>query len=1321
MKTLYPVIAFLLMLSSSVNAQLHEHALQFKQESLPFIQNNGQWNDNVQYRVPIGNGSVYLEKNGFTFVQYDPADIDMLHVHLDETKHETHKEIVKGHAWRTHFLDANENPKITAANKRDEYHNYYLGQDQSKWASNVPIYNCVSYENLYDNIDLKIYSVNGHYKYDFIIAPKTKPTIIQMDYSGLEQLEIREGHLIAITTVGEFIEEAPYAYQIINGVETPVPCNYTLNGTTVGFKFPKGYDKKVELIIDPVLVGATLSGSTVLNYGHCATYDYEENIYTGARNFGIGYPTTDGSFQVDFGGFHDIAISKYNPDATALIYATYLGGTGIDYPSSIVVNEDNELYLLGTSASFDFPVSDDAFSDAGSGTKLIVTHFSVDGTAIIGSTYIGGTGTDGLNELTDNEGDGSRGEIIVDVAGNCYVASCSNSTDFPTTVGAYQEIFGGGVQDAVIFSMPPDLSSLNWSTYIGGSSGEGAFGLQLDTDNNLYIAGVASDEFITMTGYQATYQGGLRDGFVIKLIDNGTTIEYSSYWGTADKDAAFNVDLDVEGNAYLYGQSDGGTSEVTADVYSNPGSHQFICKLSPNLEDLLMGTVIGGGGDDFIPSAFMVDECGFIYFSGNRAEGELPLTADAILESGGMYVGVLQANAADLEFATKYSGIHVHGGTSRFDPANKTIYQAVCSCEGFVTTPGAYDPINDGICDMGVFKIDFEITSVHANAIISPATIGCTPFTVDFENLSTGGIFEWNFDDGTPVSTEFEPTHTFTDAGGYMIQLIATDSTGCLLPDTTYISIIVSDPITPEISFEFEIDCATGSVSITYTGDEDVPIVFDMGDGTTYSDTVFSHFYTEDGLFTITLTVGDGDCINFVTITEEILLGEAAVDIIFNNPTCYLFPDGSVTIDVLETTGDEVIEIVDSAGTLLNVGGSNTANTLTSGWYYYTVDLGNGCSSSDSILLVDPPAITADISVFDALCFDQASGTVIVDTVYNWQGDYSDMVYIWAPDPNEASGIGADTLSDIPVGTYTLTINDGNGCSRIFDFTIEQPPPMEWTEFGMESAYCRLYGYQSGNGVVFAAVNGGIPDYTYLWTNLETGETNENTTWGGLNPGTYEMVATDENGCELIQQIVLDSLNPIADFTASSNQSETDCFAIVPVDVTYTNQSLYFANPNDPFADTTFLFNSDHPNVDWIISHDLYQTYDVNYSVSADYEVCLIALNKNGCSDTTCKIIVICDPFIFDPVNIFSPNDDGINDEFNFIDRSQAVRDFYCVVLNRWGVVIAEFNSIDNGWDGTNSKGNLVPDGVYFYKYTGVGDTGEAFEGQGTVQKVSGK
>ena len=185
----------------------------------------------------------------------------------------------------------------------------------------------------------------------------------------------------------------------------------------------------------------------------------------------------------------------------------------------------------------------------------------------------------------------------------------------------------------------------------------------------------------------------------------------------------------------------------------------------------------------------------------------------------------------------------------------------------------------------------------------------------------------------------------------------------------------------------------------------------------------------------------------------------------------------------------------------------------------------------------------------------------------------------------------------------------------------------------------------------------------------------------------------------------MDSLNPIAAFTATIDQVPTDCDAVVPVEINFTNQSQNYANPNSPNPDTLFNWNFNHPYNNWVISQDVNEEYDIMYTQSGDYEVCLIAFNKNGCTDTTCQILKLCDDLVFEPVNIFSPDDDGINDDFTFVYRQEAVIEFYCVVLNRWGNKIAEFNDINSGWDGTDNQGNKVPDGVYFFKYNGKGQT----------------
>jgi gliding motility-associated-like protein len=444
----------------------------------------------------------------------------------------------------------------------------------------------------------------------------------------------------------------------------------------------------------------------------------------------------------------------------------------------------------------------------------------------------------------------------------------------------------------------------------------------------------------------------------------------------------------------------------------------------------------------------------------------------------------------------------------------------------------------------------------------------------------------------------------------------------------------------------------------------------------------------------------------------------------YNNPTCFGFNDGSVTINSTGGNGTNTFVITNSTGALLNSGNSNTANQLVEGWYYASITDLNGCFVLDSVLLEDPGQIDVDLDLTMPLCNGFATGVAIADTVYNYTGAYDQISYFWNPAFGNPTGIGADTAVGLPAQSYILTINDQFGCSEVFDFVITQPTPLVFTQLEYQAAYCRLYEYQNGNGVVVAAANGGTGNISYLWSNYLSETSSTNSTWGGQNPGEYEIMVTDDNGCVLIEVIQLDSLSPIAAFTPTSpqflNAGVYEGTAVV--DVHFTNQSLYFANVNNPNADTTFFWNFNTGNPPgWLISHSYFDEYDTSYTTGGTYNVCLVALNKNGCSDTTCKEIIVFDPLLFTPPNIFTPNGDGDNDFLSFYEKSQAVTEFTCVIVNRWGIVMDELNSITDSWPGTDKSGSECPDGVYFYTYQGQAQNGEEFSGQGNVTLIRGK
>lgn len=512
---------------------------------------------------------------------------------------------------------------------------------------------------------------------------------------------------------------------------------------------------------------------------------------------------------------------------------------------------------------------------------------------------------------------------------------------------------------------------------------------------------------------------------------------------------------------------------------------------------------------------------------------------------------------------------------------------------------------------------------------------------------------------------------------------------------------------------------------LIYNGEDIIEWNWNFGDGGTSTDENPFHSFDTEGTFTVTLIVKDiTGCFSAFSMT--VVIGGISLDVLVNEPTCFGFSDGSLVLNIPDGLEDPTFTITNAAGELINEDNSNAANELVSAWYYFTVEDESGCGSAiDSVFIGEPGKLDADIIVVDPSCHGDETGWARIDNVINATGSPDTISYFWVPNPAGEDGIGADSTWAIGAGQYTVTINDENGCSTVLDFEVNEPDSMVFSEFGFEHAYCRLHEYQSGNGVVFGAASGGTPDYDYIWTNLDNGETNISTTWGGLNPGNYELNVTDENGCLLKQALFLDSLNPIAAFTVESDFLNEDCqgTADQPIEVNFINNSENYANPNNPSADTTFFWNLDSPIATWQISHDYFEVIDTIYEskgTSYQLEACLVVINKNGCTDTACKTITIYEPLITDGGNIFTPNGDGMNDEFTFEFRSASIAEFYCVIVNRWGITVGELNDVTDGWDGTDMNGDLCKDGVYFYTYTGVSDNSTDIKGQGIVQMVGG-
>lgn len=829
-----------------------------------FTPNNGQWHDQVKYKVLLPDGSMYFENKGITF---DFIDKSYLKSHGKQAVNPP--DFVKGCVLRLSFENA-QHPRLEATDKSDFYYNYFLGNNPSRWASKVPSYSRISYKELYQGINLDYYYKEGFMKYDFIVKPGAKPETIKIRYEGAETLLIKGNHFVARTGVVDLIEQEPYAYQWVEGEQKQVRCWFKLTENTLSFEVGS-YDTTLPLVIDPILIFSSFTGSTADNFGFTATYDDSKHAYVGGIVFGTGqYPTTTGAYQANYmGGGTDIGVSKFSPDGSTLIYSTYIGSiNGREAPHSIVVNDQDELYILGTTGGNDFPTTVGAFQPAfnggallappqsgmayPSGSDLVVCRLSADGTQLLASTYVGGSANDGLNNAIDliyNYGDAFRGEIIVDNAGNCIVASCTASSDFPTTPGSFNPTYSGG-QEGVVFKMPPALNTMLWSGYYGGTGDDAAYGMQPDAAGNLYVCGGTKSPEGTLPQPIIGTFGGVVDGFVAKISAAGNSILTSRLISTPQYDQAYFVQLDQNENVYLYGQSKG-DMPVSHGVYNTPSSGQFIQKYSNDLSALLWSTTIGRGtGEiDISPTAFLVDICDFIYISGwggttNRispyqatssSTTGMPITQGAFqptTNGSDFYIMVLAPDAQALIYSTFFGGAtsreHVDGGTSRFDK-NGIIYQAVCAGCGansdFPTTPGAWSNTNNSFnCNLGVFK--FGLDQIVADFTLDVVPNNCTyPMQVNFTNNSQAAtIYFWDFGDGSPIVTETQPSHYYTQPGTYTIKLIAADIYGCYGSDTLTIEVTLPTP--PQIQINEVQGVCTGF---------NTPIYVTATNGSTYS------------------------------------------------------------------------------------------------------------------------------------------------------------------------------------------------------------------------------------------------------------------------------------------------------------------------------------------------------------------------------------------------------------------------------------------------------------------------------------------------------
>jgi hypothetical protein len=627
--------------------------------------------------------------------------------------------------------------KIAGTDELAGTSNYFIGDDPAKWLTGVPTYAKVKYEGIYSGIDLVYYGNQQQLEYDFIVAPGADPRRIAFEVSGAKRIRRdAEGDLVLTMKTGEseILWHKPVVYQEEDGARQLVAARYALTDSNrVGFEVAK-YDASRPLYIDP-LIYSTYLGGIGTDLGTGIAVDSAGNAYVTGYTNSIDFPTKN-PLQATYGGSYDDAfVAKINPTGLALVYSTYLGGSGRDMGFGIAADSAGNAYVTGLTDSTDFPTMNPIQPANGGLEDVFVAKLNPTGSALVYSTYLGGSADDG-----------SYG-IAVDSAGNAYVTGGTVSTDFPVTPGAFQPACGGtdncAYGDAFVAKLNAAGSALDYSTYLGGSRQDHCHGIAVDGAGNAYVTGYTLSTDFPVHGALQNTNAGNGDAFVAKFNPSGSALVYSTYLGGSSSDFGRGIAADSAGNAYVTGYTISNnfpTANALQPAKGGGGVDAFVAKINPTGSAFVYSTYLGGSLQDY-GYGIAADSAGNAYVTGLTASKNFP-TRNPLQKkqagSGDAFVAKLNSTGSAFVYSTLLGGTLTDSAYGiAVDSAGNAYITGQTSSTDFPTL-NPLQPANAGAPDAFVAKFYLAAgTTTTLSSSPNPSTYGQA---VTFTAVVTSGL-----------------------------------------------------------------------------------------------------------------------------------------------------------------------------------------------------------------------------------------------------------------------------------------------------------------------------------------------------------------------------------------------------------------------------------------------------------------------------------------------------------------------------------------------------------------------------------------------------
>jgi Beta-propeller repeat len=600
-------------------------------------------------------------------------------------------------AVRMQLVGANSQSRISASGQLPGKSNYFIGNDPSKWQTDVAHYARVSYQDVYPGVNLAFHGAQRQTEFDFVVAPGADPAPIGFHFTGAQGMKTDDsGNLVIASTAGNVLLHKPFAYQEQNGARQPVDARFILKANNqVSFELGN-YDHTRDLVIDPSVsyLYSTYLGGSGNDEGYAIAFDGSNNAYVTGQTASANFPGASNTLTGTVNAF----VTSIAGNGSALIYSVYIGGNGPsgDSGNAIAVNLSGDAFVAGGTTSSNFPHTAGVFQTTLKGAgNAFVLELSPSGTLTY-STYLGGTGKDaalGIALASDSSGDvivagrtsstdfptlgpiqtsgggfvtklnssgtalaystylavagDSVNAVAVDSSDNAYVTGQTFSASFHTTTGAFQTTCGSctsGNSNAFVTVINPSGSGYVYSTFLGGNNIDAGDGVAVDSTSNAYVTGVTtSSNFPKTSGaFQTTY-GGATDAFVTKLNSAGSALVYSTFLGGNAFDTGAGIALDANNNAYVTGQTSSAnfpTSSATQASINGgnntTGSDAFVSELNATGSQLIFSTYLGGSGnEDDGGFGGIATNGGFIYVTGDTQSTDFPTQSPFQAANGG--------------------------------------------------------------------------------------------------------------------------------------------------------------------------------------------------------------------------------------------------------------------------------------------------------------------------------------------------------------------------------------------------------------------------------------------------------------------------------------------------------------------------------------------------------------------------------------------------------------------------------------------------------------------------------------------------------------